>query len=222
MRPGPRDELVTQRLAASLEAFEATLIRRESLDPTEAPARLARHLSVVLERALRELEADVEAQAAFINEIVRGFAAPADRQEDLLALPPELLTGVLAPPARLGEKPRVIATPSVPLSNSDLLANAAGQPNIGSELRLELESADSVDLLCAFVIWSGVVRLRDALAGVVQRGGTIRVITTTYMGATQREAVDELVKLGAQVKVAFDARMTKLHAKAWLLEPSPG
>ena len=74
------------------------------------------------------------------------------------------------------------------------LVNAEGQPNIGSRAaRWSSQSADSVDLLCAFVIWSGVVRLRDALAGVVERGGRVRVITTTYMGATQTRAVDELV-----------------------------
>ena len=110
----------------------------------------------------------------------------------------------------------------MPLSTSDLLANAEGQPNIGSELRLELESADSVDLLCAFVIWSGVVRLREPIEGLIARGGRIRVITTTYMGVTQRRAVDELVALGADVRVAFDARTTKLHAKAWLLERDSG
>ena len=102
----------------------------------------------------------------------------------------------------------------MPLSTSDLLADAEGQPNIGSELRLELESADSVDLLCAFVIWSGVVRLRESIEGLIARGGQMRVITTTYMGATQRRAVDELVRLGAEVRLAYDARITKLHAKA--------
>ena len=48
------------------------------------------------------------------------------------------------------------------------------------------------------------------------------MITTTYMGATEKRAVDELVALGADVRVAFDARTTKLHAKAWLLERASG
>jgi len=48
------------------------------------------------------------------------------------------------------------------------------------------------------------------------------VITTTYMGATEKRAVDELFQLGAEVRVAFDARTTKLHAKAWLLERGSG
>jgi HKD family nuclease len=79
-----------------------------------------------------------------------------------------------------------------------------------------------VDLICEFVIWSGVRHLREALVGVKERGGRIRVITTTYMGATEKRAVDELVALGAEVRVAFDARTTKLHAKPWLLERESG
>ena len=157
-----------------------------------------------------------------MNDLVAARAAAVDRGAEIVETPPEILQGLHRPPERLGDAPTVIPAPTVPLSSSDLLANAEGQPNIGSELRLELASADSVDLLCAFVIWSGVVRLRDALAGVIERGGRIRVITTTYMGATQRTAVDELARIGAQVRVAFDARMTKLHAKAWLLERESG
>ena len=42
------------------------------------------------------------------------------------------------------------------------------------------------------------------------------------MGATEKRAVDELVALGAEVRVAFDARTTKLHAKAWLIERGSG
>jgi len=112
--------------------------------------------------------------------------------------------------------------PEVPYSQSDLLVNAEGQPNIGSELKAELATADSVDLICAFVIWSGVRHLREPLAAVRERGGRIRVITTTYMGATEKRAVDELVRLGAEVKIAFDARTTKLHAKAWLINRGSG
>ena len=48
------------------------------------------------------------------------------------------------------------------------------------------------------------------------------MITTTYMGATEKRAVDELFRLGAEVRIALDARTTKLHAKAWLLERAAG
>ena len=42
------------------------------------------------------------------------------------------------------------------------------------------------------------------------------------MGATEKRAVDELFALGAEIRVALDARTTKLHAKAWLLERASG
>jgi superfamily II DNA or RNA helicase/HKD family nuclease len=222
VRPGPRDHLITQGIAALLAGIDPEMIDRGPLDAAEGPARLSRHLSAVIERALHAIGDDPQLQAALVNELISARAESDDREAEVVELPPEVWYGVREAAALFGEKPRVIPAPSVPLSISDLLANAEGQPNIGSELRLELESADGVDLLCAFVIWSGVVRLRDALAGVVQRGGQVRVITTTYMGATQRRAVDELVRIGAQVRVAFDARMTKLHAKAWLLERESG
>ena len=48
------------------------------------------------------------------------------------------------------------------------------------------------------------------------------MVTTTYMGATEKRAVDELFAIGAEIRVAFDARTTKLHAKAWLLERGSG
>jgi superfamily II DNA or RNA helicase len=50
----------------------------------------------------------------------------------------------------------------------------------------------------------------------------MRVITTTYIGATDRRALDRLVQLGADVKVSYETRMTRLHAKAWLFHRETG
>jgi hypothetical protein len=165
-------------------------------------------------------EEPADAQAQRVNEILRQLGG--DEATDAeVALPARLLRGIKAR-SPLGDIVPLPPPPATPFSQSDLLVNAEGQPNVGSELRAELATADSVDLICAFVIWSGVRPLRDALAAVKARGGRIRVITTTYMGATEKRAADELVGLGAEVRVAFDARITKLHAKAWLLERASG
>lgn len=56
--------------------------------------------------------------------------------------------------------------------------------------------------------------LADELDGLRRRGVRLRVITTTYRGATERRALDELVRrLGAEVRVRYDAQSTRLHAK---------
>ncbi len=171
-------------------------------------------------RALTEYES-ADLQAEQVNSLLSKALVPADLQAVEVELPARILQGI-GKRTPLGSVAPVPALPSTRLSQSDLLVNAEGQPNVGTELRRELASADSVDLICAFVIWSGVRQLQEALADVVARGGKLRVITTTYMGATEKRAVDELVRLGAEVRVALDARTTKLHAKAWLLERGSG
>lgn len=216
--PGPRDHLITRALECDLSALVAGVRDEEALDAAEGPQRLARHAADELRRELAT-SASADEQAQRLNRVLRQVCGDAVDAE--IALPARVLRGIrgLSP---LGDVVALPPLPATPFSQSDLLVNAEGQPNIGSELKAELASADSVDLICAFVIWSGVRHLREALAQVTARGGRVRVITTTYMGATEKGAVDELVNLGAQVRVAFDARTTKLHAKAWLLERASG
>jgi superfamily II DNA or RNA helicase/HKD family nuclease len=204
-------------LERDLSGLEAVLRDEHPLDPAEAPERLARHAMSELRRGL-DSDDPSDAQARQVNDVLRSFGGVADAE---VALPARILQGIKAR-SPLGDVVPLPPPPATPFSQSDLLVNAEGQPNVGSELRAELATADSVDLICAFVIWSGVRHLRDALASVKARGGRIRVITTTYMGATEKGAVDALVDLGAEVRVAFDARTTKLHAKAWLLERASG
>ena len=163
-----------------------------------------------------------EEQTERLNGMLRHLANARDGwEESEVALPPKVLLGIKGR-SPLGDPLPLPPSPATPFSQSDLLVNAEGQPNIGSELKAELATADSVDLICAFVIWTGVRHLRDSIEDVVRRGGRLRVITTTYMGTTEKRAVDELFNLGAEVKVAMDARTTKLHAKAWLLERASG
>ncbi len=113
--------------------------------------------------------------------------------------------------------------PATPLSDAALLTNSTGEPSLGSELRAELTTADSVDLLIAFVKWYGLRLLEPQLRRLRERGVPLRVITTTYMGATERGALDRLVNdFGAEVRIQYDAYRTRLHAKAWLFNRRTG
>jgi HKD family nuclease len=220
--PGPRDHLITCSMERELADLDPGLRVEAALDPAEGPSRLAQLAGRAIERELTA-EATAAVQAERVNDVLRQLAegGRVASEADEVAMPPRVLCGIRGV-SPLGKPLDLPPLPATPFSQSDLLVNAQGQPNIGSELKAELRTADSVDLICAFVIWTGVRHLRDALAEVVARGGRVRVITTTYMGATEQRAVDELFALGAQIKVALDARTTKLHAKAWLLERGSG
>ena len=103
------------------------------------------------------------------------------------------------------------------MSEAALLTNSKDEPSLGAELRAEIDTADEADLLCAFVKWHGLRLLEPQLRRLHTRGSPLRVITTTYMGATERAALDRLVReLGAEIMVQYDAQRTRLHAKAWM------
>lgn len=111
--------------------------------------------------------------------------------------------------------------PHTGLSRSELFVNAE-RHGVVQELLSEIPSADRIDLLCAFIKWSGFVKFRDALARHCAAGKPLRVLTTTYLGATEARAIDELVRIGAEVRVSYEETPTRLHAKAWLFHRATG
>jgi superfamily II DNA or RNA helicase len=64
--------------------------------------------------------------------------------------------------------------------------------------------------------------MREALRRHVDAGRPIRVLTTTYTGSTEAEALDLLTELGAEVRVSYETGGTRLHAKAWLFHRDSG
>ena len=74
-----------------------------------------------------------------------------------------------------------------------------------------------MDALVSFVTMGGVRALRDALLARAAAGRPLRLLTTTYMGNTEAVAIAWLAELpGVEIRISYDARRTRLHAKAWL------
>ena len=156
--------------------------------------------------------AAVEAGTTLVNAAIDALGT--DYAGDRVSHPPRLLKGVRHPVGLTeGELPH---HPRIPLTSSELLVNGAGEPAFGAVLKEEIRCADEVDLICAFVGYTGFQPLKDEFRALIERGGRVRVITSTYLGATSAKALDELVLLGADVRVNYQGQSTKLHAKAWL------
>lgn len=122
--------------------------------------------------------------------------------------------------ASLGEPPRFQPTS---LTGASLLTNASSDLSMAAEIKREIRTADSVDLLCAFIKNSGIAVIRDQLEYLRDNNIPLRVITSTYCGASDIEAINRLVEeFGAEVKVGYESRDTRLHAKAWLFRRNSG
>ena len=119
-------------------------------------------------------------------------------------------------------RPAALAQPLTPLIDTTLLTNPPGEPNLWSQLQSEIDSADSIDLVMAFIRRSGIPHSDRRSNGTAVVDGEIRVLTTTYTGSTEAAALDVLTDLGADVRVSYDIGATRLHAKAWIFHRDSG
>ncbi len=184
--------------------------------PTETMGKFDDELAL----ALAELKADSGkglALAEALLAVLRSHAPRVFERDDELCLNAERLTAIVARPAQAPERPRGS------LHASSLIVNAEGDQLLG-HLRSEFDSADSVDLLCAFIKLSGFEKFRSEIERhCAARGRPLRVLSTTYMGASDALASERLAALSnATVKISYDENATRLHAKAWIFHRASG
>jgi superfamily II DNA or RNA helicase len=224
--PGLYDLPITNAIERELAQLDASQFAAESgdYDPADSNLNFARHVGSVLRQSLAGVKGDerIALQAAIINELLASLASRTGEREDdaQLAIPPRRLASVHTIDALRGETRH--RDPLIPLAQSDLLINARGEPSVGQAVSREIDSADRIELLCAFIKWHGLRLLEEPLEAYLRSGRRLRVITTTYVGATERKALDRLVTMGAEVRVSYQLDSTRLHAKAWLFHRETG
>jgi len=217
--PGGLYEKVIDRADAERLGPLGDRIECRALTSVEASRRLARALHDYLVRALEDLpeKEGPKAQVDICNRLVSVLIETRpDFANECDALTNELLTAVRE------ETQSFEVRPSIPLSESALFVNASRERRIDSELPREIGSADAVDLLCPFLFWQGYRLVKDALVRLCERGGRLRVLTSTYCKMTERQVLEDLVRMGAEVRVSYEEQSTRLHAKAWFFRRKSG
>ena len=222
MRRGLYESVVDQQIADLLAELDGQ-VADEKLDPADSHQILAEHLSDLIAGVLRRQPSDerLRHQKELVNRLIAVLES-VDRQSGdtgaRLQAPLRRLLAVYGPDER--EPPR----PETPLSETSLLTGTRLDPSLLSQLKQELATADRVDILCSFIKWSGVGLLQDALREFAERpGARLRVLTTSYLGATDLPAVKALAELpDTEVRVSYDVHRTRLHAKAYLFERVTG
>ena len=188
-------------------------------DDYNIPELLTQFFATQLAPALESLKTPAD-QVELINRMMELLPQDAEEQNDSLLTDDDSNVIQMRELALTDAK---TTRPDIPLSDVALMTNTSKDLNLNTEIQKELESADRVDLLCSFLKMSGVNSLSEQLKAIKNRGIPFRIITTTYMGATDRKAIDRLVEeYGAEVKISYQGDSTRLHAKAWLFHRNTG
>lgn len=230
LHDGLYEQIINNSLEKELDSTEK-LSTTAPIDSVEASKVLAKYVAEVVEKGLDNVAdngGDVNSQVALANRIISTIInetkeneldemTVAERAEQLLAIF-DKKNNILA----LDEKAAIVR-PETSIAQSSLFTGAIHEPQMYTELKKEIVSCDRIDMLVSFIKWSGLRLLIDELTTFTKNGGELRIITTSYMGATDVKAIEELRKLpNTKIKVSYDTRRTRLHAKTYVFYRDTG
>ena len=230
LHDGLYEQIINKGLETELSVTDK-LSTTAPIDSAEASKVLAKYIAEVVEKGLDNVAGnggDVSSQVALANRIISTIITEtkeneldemtvAERAEQLLALF-DKKNSILS----LNEKAAIIR-PETSIAQSSLFTGAIHEPQMFTELKKEIISCNRIDMLVSFIKWSGLRLIMDELTTFTQNGGELRIITTSYMGATDVKAIEELRKLpNTKIKVSYDTKRTRLHAKTYVFYRDTG
>lgn len=224
MKTGLYEQPINKKLDKELkELTDNFAVEKEQIDNEEAAGILSKYVKNVVEQSLRNISdsgSDLNEQLAFVNKVINAIQAETNTDIDELALAnDEQLLSVMDKTNTAQAVNQNVKTirPVTSIAQSSLFTGAVHEPQMFSELKKEIFSCNSIDMLVSFIKWSGLRLLMEALTEFTNNGGKLRIITTSYMGATDIKAISELAKLkNTEIKVSYDTKRTRLHAKAYI------
>lgn len=229
MNQGIYEELVTKLINSKINELDkdSFQVKKTSIDKAEAAQILSQHIGKTIKHAFTLIKGEdiLETQIEIANKIILFLKEELNKEEfaeDLIETEGKILNAVFTKvDAHFTDLDLHLKeiTPYTRLIHSELFTGGNSGTTLESELRKEILSSDRIDLLVSFIKWKGIRILERELREFTGRGGKLRVITTTYIGATDAKAVEFLASLeNTEVKVSYNTGNERLHAKAYLFQ----
>ncbi len=227
MIEGLYEQLINKLLYSKLKVLDRSVfyVKETALDKTEAARVLSQYVSDVIRFALTLIsgENSIERQIEVSNKIIRLLQSEIKSEnfdEDLIETETKILTAVFSK-IDTGivdfDKHLKEITPYTRLAQSELFTGNNAGISLESEIKKEILSSDKINFLVSFIKWTGIRIFEKELTEFTERGGKLKIITTSYMGATDLKAIEFLSSLkNTEVKVSYNTDNERLHAKAYL------
>lgn len=152
---GIYERLITDSMEGGLRAVSEDLISRSQLHPAEAGDRLAFHLGRLLMQVIDGVDEKhrVSDGITLVRKLLDSMES--DLTKGQCVVPEDsLLQAVLGRDP--SGSPVPIESPLIPLLDTTLLTNARGEPRVGHQIGTEIDSAQRIDIVMAFIRRSGI------------------------------------------------------------------
>ncbi|MBP6235455.1 MAG: DUF3427 domain-containing protein [Saprospiraceae bacterium] len=233
IKEGLYEQLINKLVATRLNELDKNhfYIKNTLLDKQEAAKILTQYLANVIRGALSIFsgEQSIEKQIELSNKIIfllRDELNNSDFDEDIIDTEGKILSAIFSKiDARFADFDKHLKeiTPYTRLSHSELFTGSNAGVSLESELKKEILSADQIYFLVSFIKWTGIRIFEKELQEFTENGGKLKIITTSYMGATDLKAVEYLSSLkNTEIKVSYNTENERLHAKAYLFHRNTG
>ena len=226
---GLYEQVISKALDKKLSEDNGIKYDAVPIDNAEAPSILSKYIAEIVEKGLMQVQGDdISGQLTLANKIISAITeATGDDEFDGSSVEEkaqQLLAVVKKQNNIVSVTDKIdIPRPETSLAASSLFTGSLNEPSMMTELKKEICSADRVDMLVSFIKWSGLRLIINELNDFTMRGGKLRIITTSYMGATDVKAVEELRKLpNTEIKISYDTKRTRLHAKSYVFYRNTG
>ncbi|MFY7910400.1 MAG: DUF3427 domain-containing protein [Emticicia sp.] len=230
---GLYEQLINKLIASKLKDIDTNqfYIHQSNIDKSEAAKILSQYLIDIIRIALSYITGDdsIERQIELSNKIIRLIRdnlKDEDFNENIIITEAKILTAIFSKldnPFFDFEKYLKEITPYTRLSQSELFTGNNAGVSLESEIKKEILSSDKINFLVSFIKWSGIRIFEKELTEFTNRGGKLKIITTSYMGATDLKAVEYLSGLkNTEIKVSYNSDNERLHAKAYLFLRNTG
>jgi len=225
LKHGLYEQVLNKELETQLELETNKLPKFEPIDNEESPKILSKYLAEVIEKELLQVkgenEGKLQSQITFVNNIVETIGNDGMSVDNRA----EMLVAILKRQnsTHTVDETAEVIRPNTSIAQSSLFTGAVHEPAMFTELKKEILSCDRIDMLVSFIKWSGLRLIIDELKIFTQNGCKLRIITTSYMGATDVKAIEELRQLAnTEIKISYDTKRTRLHAKTYVFYRDSG
>lgn len=225
---GIYEQIINQLFRYKLDKYDRKTyhIGTKEIGKEEAVSYLSHYLYEIIQKLVTELvdtEDGVERSIRLINAIIKKLGTEFQMEhyeDDLIDASHSILTCIIdKTTCDYPDLQKYIQqiTPITTLTQCSLFTGSNYAVNMISELKKEILSSNEVRILVSFIRQSGVNLLLPELKRLTGTGRKLKVITSTYMAATEYKAIKSLAQLpNTEIKISYNSNIDRLHAKAYI------